>query len=914
MSSQTHRIELQARDGTKQAFDSIKRSATEDARALEQMGKTGSRALQDVEKSANNTARGMRDLQIGLAALGTGFALASRAAADQTRQIDAINRLYGESADEILKLSEAIQDNTNFSNDAARQAAITGSTLAANYELSAEQIGVLIERSADLAQIHGVDLADAMTRVSGAIRGEGEAAELLGLNMSDAAVAAEAAARGLTGWTTTMTEAEKAAFRYQLVLEQTTATQGTAAEAADTTAGRVRQIAHDVQDAAQQFAAWTGPVGESVAVLSDYALQIGLATAGVAKLATGLQALAAAGRLSTLALGPVGLVLAAGAAALALYKLTQGQDEYAESAAKSRQATQDLAAALNDLNAAGSPLGEVGMGYRDTLNAAIQQLGDLATAEDALAAARKRREEAEGMPGDTERERAMRQAAIDETIRQIVATENVIKALRQAPDALQAVGDVLAYTGTGAELAQKALADAFAQFEKDDDAVALIATLDKLNDNLGLFDQQANRAASSADRLAAAAERSARKWQEYDEAVRAARQADIDKAAANKALLESMSVQANAEADQLDRNQQKWNEYDAAQRAANDSRVQSTQAAQEYLDALAAERAELEANAVAGDSFASATAGVGDAQTDLTDALAAGTDALRETESAMERLARGSTSAGVALRAFKDIQDGIIADQGPFNRQLSEYNQQLDLLQNAEDLLNQRKAEGIALTAEQEDFLNRVDAAQARLEGGTEDATLALGYQALAYAENVRLGDQLNDTLSGTNGAVTNLSSSVDRLTAALIALSLIDATPTVAVSGLAEANAELGVVLARMAALDGSVASATVNVGANIDPRLSGVAGLFGGGGMVGAAQGRMVRVNEGGREMATLPTGDDVWLPNGTMVWPHAASTMGNRGKGAIPFTNYGNITIVANNPVEFGAHLRDYGLAGR
>ena len=45
------------------------------------------------------------------------------------------------------------------------------------------------------------------------------------------------AAAGLEGWNTTMSESEKAAFRFQLFLEQSTYAQGAAAEAADSTAG-----------------------------------------------------------------------------------------------------------------------------------------------------------------------------------------------------------------------------------------------------------------------------------------------------------------------------------------------------------------------------------------------------------------------------------------------------------------------------------------------------------------------------------------------------------------------------------------------------------------------------------------------------------------------------------------------------
>ena len=50
------------------------------------------------------------------------------------------------------------------SNDAARESALFATALVDAYGLSADQIGILIERSADLAQIYGMDLPDAVLR------------------------------------------------------------------------------------------------------------------------------------------------------------------------------------------------------------------------------------------------------------------------------------------------------------------------------------------------------------------------------------------------------------------------------------------------------------------------------------------------------------------------------------------------------------------------------------------------------------------------------------------------------------------------------------------------------------------------------------------------------------------------------
>ncbi len=921
MSSQTHRIELQAKDGTKQAFDSIKRSALEDVKALQQMGKEGSRSLKEIEKAAREAQTGMdrfksaqRDLTVGVGALAGAFALASRASLDQSRQIDAINRLYGESADEILKLSEAIQDNTNFSNDSARQAAITGATLASNYALTADQIGVLIQRSADLAQIHGIDLADAMTRVSGAIRGEGEAAELLGLNMSDSAVAAAAAAAGLEGWTTTMTEAEKAAFRYTLVLDQTTSTLGASQAAADTSAGKVRHLANEVQDAAQQFAAWTGPVGESVAVLSDYALQTGLALAGVTQLAKGLNTLGAASKVASLAMGPAGLVLAAGAAAAALYVLMTQTSDLEKAQQASASATTDFANQLATLSATGSKAAQDFAQVKDLF-------GEMLALQEEI---RRVNQQGGGSTGGSVDELSageindIKDAIIELFSNPFVDSGKVTARIRELFAQFRAGtidSDELRDSIVGA-------AEAWSQFADEGNKAA--TTTEKVSDSTAKFKDAIKGVTDSlrTPLLNSSAEGGmgelARNLDAIGEAAGTAGERARASAVSLGDQVEAGTLAIDQYRDAIDRVAEPFRALADMQELFASNFTLSLDDLQERLDRFPAL---LDGTAIAFDDLAEAADaasfdvsdfGEGSLNTaellvGLSKASSDAAVAIEQSESALDRLARGSTSAGVALRAFKDIQDEIISQQDVFNQQYSEYGSQISAIERAVTVLQERQAEGIALTQEETEFLNEHTAALERLEGGQDDAAVSAGILAAQYGENMTAGDALNQTLAGVTGATESLSDSIDRLVIAMVLLDGTDANPSVSLAGAAEANAELGSVLARMAALDGSVANATVNVGANIDPALKGVGG-FAQGGMVSAAQGRMVRVNEGGREMATLPTGDDVWLPTGTMVWPHAASKMGNRGGGggAPVFTNC-SFVVQANNPQDFYRQLQ-------
>lgn len=301
--SDTFGIKITGSNQSSPAFQQVTRDAEKMGTTVEQASQKSSRSLKDMKESATAVGAGIGTL-VGIAAL------SGRAFQSQEQQIRGLNRAYGESSDEIQKFSKELQDSTTYSDDAARQSAQVASTLTRSYGLTADQVQTLIARTADLASVNVTstgaqfDLTDAVSRTAGAIRGEGEAAEALGLTLSDSAVAAAAAARGLTGWTTTMTEAEKAQFRFTLLMEQSTYAQGAAAEAAATNAGKTKQLVNDLQDMTQGFGGALGPMGEVLSVMGSLALAAPLLGAGIGKIGTALAALGG---------GPV----AAGVAALA---------------------------------------------------------------------------------------------------------------------------------------------------------------------------------------------------------------------------------------------------------------------------------------------------------------------------------------------------------------------------------------------------------------------------------------------------------------------------------------------------------------------------------------------------------------------------------------------------------------------
>lgn len=278
--NKTITVAIKATDGASQTFLAVGRNAQTAAVAIEGTGTSSRSAAADFERLAQRaTAAG--------AAIGTVVGVVSRlgaSAQDQRRQIQGIEQAYGAAASQVEAFAKQVQSATIFSDDQARQAALRASTLQRNYQIETQQIQELIKVGADLATLYGIDLDQATERLTSAIRGEAEAAEYLGITLNDTFVATKAAERGIEGWTTTMTEAEKAQFRFQLLLEQTTYAQGAAGREAETAAGQAARLGNELQNLSANAGGVLGPIGGLTAGLSDIAILAPAAGAAIGKL------------------------------------------------------------------------------------------------------------------------------------------------------------------------------------------------------------------------------------------------------------------------------------------------------------------------------------------------------------------------------------------------------------------------------------------------------------------------------------------------------------------------------------------------------------------------------------------------------------------------------------------------------
>jgi hypothetical protein len=802
MALEVHSVELRARDNLSPALRQAGGEAQKLGRDLEQAGERGSRSFDRLKGSAGAFG----------AAAGTvvsGLSLAGQAAYETERQTEALSRQYGASAEEMRRFADEIQRTTNFSNDQARNAELTAATLARAYGLTADQIQTLIQRSADLAQTYGITLTDATSRVAGAIRGEGEAAEMLGLNLSDAAVAAAAAAAGLTGWNTTMTESEKAAFRYNLLLSQTTQLQGTAADAADGARGRMIDLQHAFQDGIVSIGQWSGELGAALSVLGDMALVLPAVTGMIGKMG-GLGTL---GRFA----GPAALV--AGGASLA-YGYSQG----------------DIG--VTDTNQFWNEFFMTGAGIFNMLT-----------------------------PGSV--------MDVDKYRKQIEQNQagSLINNVLLGPGEDQSVvwDRISQLTGV---ITGEMSTDQLIQFVVDK-AHAANQTVDAYLRGL----VQTNPVYITDPTTGTAMPRG-----------------DFTRYQANRPGAMGAGLSSGYTAPNLPPGNPERDAYDAYL-AANGGYANAMFGGTSYKNEVEGwqniERYQQ------GGSGAVANSGLIPAA----DAAAA-TAAVNDYIAAIGGIAANTYDADMALRALKATQDGLLESQQVYSAQQSEYSSQQSALTAAYEVLQERQAQGVALTAEEQALLTNYPELYARITGGVDDATVAQGLLAAQYIENMERGDQMNASLNGNTSAVDALNATVETL------IMLLGGIPPevqtqITINNANEALGQLQAAVNAINAIDGRVANAYVNVyrtGISIgNPDGPGIEQLQHGG-VVGAQHGRLLGrgytlVGEAGPEL--LLGGQ------GAMVVP-ASATRARRGDGA-PMYKDCTFTIVANDPEDFDRQMR-------
>ncbi len=212
---------------------------------------------------------------------------ASSAAYNLEASLKAANRQFEVgSADEwtarIERLSEELQiySNTELKNATARTVDMTK-----RLGLSSDQMERLISLTGDLSA-GKTGLEDGVERVTAALRGEAEASEYLGLTLNETYVKGWYEAQGaMQGAWKDLTDLQKAQVRYQVFLEQASATQGKAAESVETYAGALKLIRKTIDDSITNNEDLVAALKEVARVLRENAGELGDAASKLASFA-----------------------------------------------------------------------------------------------------------------------------------------------------------------------------------------------------------------------------------------------------------------------------------------------------------------------------------------------------------------------------------------------------------------------------------------------------------------------------------------------------------------------------------------------------------------------------------------------------------------------------------------------------
>lgn len=175
------------------------------------------------------------------------------AASALQEQMTAVPFVFGAAADSVVKFANESAGALGLSrSEALASMNVLGSyfkNVGASGEVAAGASQSIVQLAADVASFRDVagGVPEVLNRIQSGLRGETEAIERLGVNVSAVAVKAKAAELGLGGVGRELTEGEKVAARYALIFEQTADAQGDMARTSGSLANQQRKLRADIE-------------------------------------------------------------------------------------------------------------------------------------------------------------------------------------------------------------------------------------------------------------------------------------------------------------------------------------------------------------------------------------------------------------------------------------------------------------------------------------------------------------------------------------------------------------------------------------------------------------------------------------------------------------------------------------------
>ena len=196
------------------------------------------------------------------------------AASDMAESASKMEVVFGPATDSIAAFTQDAARNLGMSKQAATEAAGTFGNLftamGMGQQPAADMSQGVLQLSADLASFNNLEPGIVLEKLRAGLTGEAEPLKSLGIAMTAATVEAKAMEMGLAGTTAELTEGDKIAARYAIIMEQTATAQGDFARTSEGLANSSRIAKAEQADLSAEMGVVLLPVMQTLtSVLRD---------------------------------------------------------------------------------------------------------------------------------------------------------------------------------------------------------------------------------------------------------------------------------------------------------------------------------------------------------------------------------------------------------------------------------------------------------------------------------------------------------------------------------------------------------------------------------------------------------------------------------------------------------------------
>ncbi len=219
-------------------------------RGVENLGRAAEKELGRSEKSLDRWGNRLTTVGSGLVGFGSvaaaGLGKAALAASDLNETVSKSNTIFGSSAQGVERFAESAQD-IGLSKQAALDAASGFGNLFTQVGLSTDSAAdmsiQMTQLASDFASFHNADITEVLAAQQAAFRGEYDAVQRFVPTINAAAVQQRALADTSKDSAAALTEGEKAAATYALILEGAGSATGDFERTSDSAANKQRKLA-----------------------------------------------------------------------------------------------------------------------------------------------------------------------------------------------------------------------------------------------------------------------------------------------------------------------------------------------------------------------------------------------------------------------------------------------------------------------------------------------------------------------------------------------------------------------------------------------------------------------------------------------------------------------------------------------